>query len=232
MGREVMRKVATVAGVFSALVAVALAPAIASAAPASAAPVVTTPILLEEDAGKPTAVKISGQDLPGDKIVQAHQNAELFDLLLGQVDWMISPQPQTSKPDDDKLGAKYTVTVLAADQPQHTFDVYPQAAGGPRAFRPADQPKGKVTEGWFYGRLNMSEALRMTGAPLPPQKDQMITGGIGGGQHVDGPELADVDVNVGKVLGDFQRLFLLNGAVVLAIALGLAGMSWLIRRKI
>ena len=49
---------------------------------------------------------------------------------------------------------------------------------------------------------------------------------------MDGPQLTNPDVNLPEVLGELKQLVLLNGVVVLAIAVGLAGMSWVIRRRI
>ena len=98
-------------------------------------------------------------------------------------------------------------------------------------YRPSEQPKGKVNDGWFYGRVTMSEALRHSGAPLAPSSE-LLVGGEGGGGKMDGPQITDPDVNLPDVLGELKQLVLLNGAVVLAIAVGLAGMSWLIRRRV
>jgi hypothetical protein len=231
-----------------AAVAVAALPGIASAAPASVTPAqlapasVTAPLtapqpLAESDQDKPTAVKITGAGVTGDLVVREKEDPDLFDSLLGQVSWVASASPQTGAPAEDKLGAKFTLTVLVGDAPQQAYDVYPLAAGGPRVFRPEQQPNGKTSAGWFYGRLTMAETLRVSGAPLPAQADQLtggggIGGGVGGGSGVDGPEVVDPNIDVSRVFNDFQRLFLLNGAVVLAIAAGLAGMSYLIRRKI
>ncbi len=181
---------------------------------------------------KPTALQIAGK-FPGDSLtVQQAERPELFQRLLSEVSWLATTQPTTSKPKADKLGPKFTVTVLVKDKATQTYDLYPNAAGGPRAFRPAKQPAGKKTPGWFYGRLTMSESLRLSGVPLK-EKPDVVSGGIGGGvgEEVASDELDPLAVG-NDVLADLRRLFLLNGAVLLVILLGLGGIAFLIRRRV
>jgi hypothetical protein len=123
------------------------------------------------------------------------------------------------------------LVVWGKNAPQQTYEVYPDAKGGPRAYRPAKQPTGRVTAGWFYGRLSMSETLRESGVPLRDGVE-LLTGGIGGGGRVSTPEVVDYGSDVNAFVGELRQLVLLNGAVVLTIAIGLAGMSYLIRRKV
>jgi hypothetical protein len=180
----------------------------------------------------PTAVQIAGK-FPGDSItVQQAERPDLFKRLLSEVSWLATTTPTTSKPGNDKLGPKFTVTILIKDKAAQTYDLYPNAAGGPRAFRPAKQPAGKKTPGWFYGRLTMSESLRLSGVPLKERPD-VVSGGIGGGvgEEVATDELDPVAVGT-DVLSDVRRLFLLNGAVLVVILLGLGGIAFLIRRRV
>jgi hypothetical protein len=181
---------------------------------------------------KPTGVQIAGK-FPGGKLtVQAAERPDLFKRLLNEVSWLATTTPTTSKPAADKLGPKFTVTVLIKDKANQTYDLYPNAAGGPRAYRPAKQPTGKKAAGWFYGRLTMSESLRVSGVPLK-EKPDVVTGGIGGGigEDVAAEELDPVE-GVNSMLADMRRLFLLNGAVLLTILLGLGGIAFLIRRRV
>jgi len=181
---------------------------------------------------KPTAVEIAGT-FPGDTItVRQNERPELFQRLLSEVSWLAITAPTTSKPDAGKLGPKFTVTVLIKDKASQTYDLYPDAAGGPRAYRPAKQPAGKKSPGWFYGRLTMSESLRLSGVPLK-EKPDVVSGGIGGGigEEVPADELDPLQVG-NDVLADLRRLFLLNGAVLLVILLGLGGIAYLIRRRV
>ncbi|WP_189079147.1 hypothetical protein [Mangrovihabitans endophyticus] len=181
----------------------------------------------------PSAVKIASKEL-GDSpiVVQKSAKAALFGRLLSEVNWLATAKPQTSAPEEDKLGPKYTMTVLIKDKAQQVYDLYPLASGGPRAHRPAKQPAGKKTDGWFYGRLTMSESLRIAGAPLAEKAD-VTSGGIGGGI---GEEVTTQDIDpmatARGVFDDMRRLFLLNGAVLGVILLGLAGIAFLIRRRV
>lgn len=180
----------------------------------------------------PTAVTISGDELTEPLTIEAESDPELFTALLEQVNWLRGSAGQTGPPKASDLGPKYTVVVLVEAAATQTYDLYPLASGGPRAFRPAKQPdKRKTSAAWFFGRLNMSETLRAAGVPLPDQPDA-VSGGIGGG---DARLLDDDDLDpaerVDRLVDDMRRLVLLNGAVVLAIAVGLAGISLLIRRR-
>ena len=78
----------------------------------------------------------------------------------------------------------------------------------------------------------MPESLRLGGAPLDIKPD-VVRGGIGGGV---GTDLAADEVNpmeqMNQAFSEFRRLFLLNGAVLLVILTGLAGMAFLIRRRV
>jgi hypothetical protein len=96
-------------------------------------------------------------------------------------------------------------------------------------FRPASQPARRTTAAWFYGRLSMPDTLRRAGAPL----DGIVsvsTGGIGGGQIADKP--FDPTGDLASMLAEWRQFLLLNGAVVVVIALGLAGVALLVRRRV
>lgn len=219
MVRKVIERLLTVTGVLAAAVALCatLAPA-AMAAPAK-------PL-------KPTGVQVTGGALKQPLVVHSKDNAELCRALLDQVSWLADATPQASSPAGSKLGAKYSVVVLVKNAPHQMYDVYPLAAGGPRAFRPAKQPGGrKVVAGWFYARFTMPETLRISGVPLP-EKPDVLSGGIGGGERIDAAEEQNAGPGLPEFLGELRQLVLLNGAVVLTIALGLAGISYLIRRRV
>lgn len=203
----------------TAALATGLAPGTAQAAPKPAA--------------KPSAISIAGSEMPDKIVIQQQTQARLFDSLLSEVNWMATPSKgQTIKPRPDKLGPKYVLTVLNKTAPMQVYELYPMAAGGPRAHRPAAQPSGKKSDAWFYGRLTMPEALRISGAPLKAKPD-VVGGGIGGGVGTDlsGEELDPV-AGMNSFLDQMRRLLLLNGAVLVAILTGLAGIAFLIRRRI
>jgi len=221
MVRQAITRLVAAAGVAAAGVALA----IGAGGPASAAPKATAP----------SGVQIQGNDLPGGKVVvQQATQPRLFQSLYDEVSWLGAAKPQTTAPAGNKLGPKYTVTVLVKNAPSEVYDLYPTATGGPRAHRLAKQPGKHVADGWFYGRLTMPEALRAAGAPLKPRPDT-LNGGIGGGMGTDiSPASNDIDPVAGmnSFLNQIRRLFLLNGAVLVVVLFGLAGVAFLIRRRV
>ncbi len=180
----------------------------------------------------PTTITIAGPGLTGKVEVQNSTQPQLFSTLLTEVSWLATATPQTTAPKSTNLGPKYVVSVLIKDAAQQTYDLYPSAVGGPRAHRGAGQPSGKVTDGWFYGRLTMSESLRLAGAPLKPKPD-VVTGGIGGGagHDVTADELDPV-AGMSSFLQQMRQLLLLNGAVLVVVLFGLAGVAFMIRRRV
>ncbi|MFI5896434.1 hypothetical protein ACIA5D_40680 [Actinoplanes sp. NPDC051513] len=204
-------------------IAVAGALALGTAPAAQAAP---------KPPAKPTSIQIKGTDVSGTLIVDQTDGTRLFDTLLAEVNWMASAKPQTVAPKADKLGPKFTLTVVAKTIPLQVYDLYPMAAGGPRAHRPANQPSGKKADGWFYGRLTMSETLRLSGVPLKARPD-VVGGGIGGGvgEDISVGELDPV-AGVNGFLSRMRELLLLNGAVLIVILFGLAGIAFVIRRRV
>jgi hypothetical protein len=180
----------------------------------------------------PTTVSVTGPGLKNKVEVQSTTQAELFSTLLTEVSWLATATPQTTAPASRNLGVKYTVTVLSKGAALQTYDLYPMAGGGPRAHRPAKQPSGKVADGWFYGRLTMPGSLRLAGAPLAAKPD-VVSGGIGGGEGSD-VSASDIDPVAGlnTFLEQMRRLFLLNGAVLVVVLFGLAGVAFLVRRRV
>jgi hypothetical protein len=177
----------------------------------------------------PTSVTITGEGAEP-LTVSAETNPELFKAILDQVSWLRG-NGHASSPKAPDLGSKYTVVVLVNDVAKQTYDLYPLASGGPRAFRPAKQPDlRKTTAAWFFGRLNMPETLRAAGMPLPEKADVM-SGGIGGGERVIPDSELDPSRDLDTLLGELRSLLLLNGAVILLITTGLAGISLLVRRR-
>lgn len=178
----------------------------------------------------PPGVEISGEGLDEPLRLRAESDPAHVTAVIDQVNWFGLRGARSGPPAAD-LGPKYTVVVLAGDQPKQTFDLYPLAKGGPRAFRPAKQPGGaKTNAGWFLGRLNMSETLRTAGVPLPRQIET-VSGGVGGGERMIPEETLDPGKDIDQALGELQRLLLWNAGVVVVITAGLAGIALLIRRR-
>ncbi len=215
MVRGVMTRFVAAAGALVAAVAitVGLVPGVAHAGP------------------KADAITISGKGM-ADLSIPAAERPEIFQLLISEVSWLANATPQTSAPKSSKLGPRYTMTIMVKGKPYQVYELYPLATGGPRAHRPAKQPSGKKVDGWFYGRLTMSESLRVSGVPLEVRTD-VVNGGIGGGiGETVTTEAIDPVAQVNSFVDQMRRLFLLNGAVLVVILFGLAGIAFLIRRRV
>ncbi|BEL09262.1 hypothetical protein Q0Z83_074530 [Actinoplanes sichuanensis] len=183
-------------------------------------------------APQPDAIQLVGNGIEETVLVRQDERPRLFQMLTSEVDWLASAQSSSSAPKSAQLGPKYTLTLLVKNAPSQLYHLYPLAQGGPRAHRPAKQPTGKKAEAWFYGRLSMPESLRLGGAPLETKPD-VVHGGIGGGVGTDlAVDRVDPFEEVSQAVTEFRRLFLLNGAVLLVILTGLAGMAFLIRRRV
>ncbi|MEV4541266.1 hypothetical protein [Micromonospora echinaurantiaca] len=214
MVRRMRRLVAVLVGGLAATLV-----AVATAGPATAAP-----------KPPPAGVDITGDGLAEPLRLRAESHPQHVGAVIDQVNFLPGIGQKTG-PKAADLGPKYTIVVLAGDTPKQTFDLYPKAKGGPRVFRPAKQPDNRKTSaGWFLGRLSMSETLRTAGVPLEREFDT-VSGGVGGGERVIPEDALDPARDIDEALGEMQRLLLLNGAVVLVITLGLAGIALLIRRR-
>ncbi|GIF11699.1 hypothetical protein [Actinoplanes teichomyceticus] len=235
--RRVMKRAAAAAVGGLALagaLALGVLPASAQAAPAGSGTAgAVWPVAKPKPKLQPTTIHITGHDVPDDGItVLQAEDPKLFRMLMDEVGWLASATPQTSAPKSAKLGPKYTVKVLIQQNATQVYELYPLATGGPRAHRPARQPSGRKPDGWFYGRLSMSETLRLSGVPLKAKPD-VVNGGIGGGvgETMESSELDPV-AGASELFGQMRRLLLLNGAILLVILTGLAGMAFVIRRRI
>lgn len=156
------------------LIAVVALPSVATAADG------TTAV-----ADGPTAVAVHGPGLAEGLIVRVTERPDRFEALLSEVDWLATRPGNAPNPDPASLGPKYQLVVLIDEVPDQTYDIYPLARGGPRVFRPAEQPKRTVAAAWFYGRVSMPDTLRDAGVPLAaPTSDP--SGGEGGGEAVPG----------------------------------------------
>lgn len=223
MVRGAITRLVSAAGVLAATAALTIGLAPVGAQAAEAAP---------KPAPKPNIIHIAGKDVDDKIVIAQADNSRLFASLLSEVSWMSAARSQTTSLPANKLGPKYTVTVFANKASLQTYELFPMAAGGPRAHRAAKQLGAKkVSDGWFYGRLSMPEALRVSGVPLEAKPD-VVNGGIGGGVGQDIDVNAEAPAGVNQVLGEMRHLFLLNGAVLITILVGLAGIAFLIRRRI
>jgi hypothetical protein len=179
---------------------------------------------------KPTIITIAGDGLDEPLAIRLDEKPQIFAAVHDEVAFL-SGKAHIAAPKAKGLGPKYTLVVHYDDKPRFTYDLYPLASGGPKAFRPAKQPdKAKTAAGWFLGHLGMSETLRAAGVPLPVRPDVM-SGGIGGGERAVPDNTLDYDRDLDKLFAELQRVLLLNGAVVLFITSCLAGIALLVRQR-
>jgi len=198
-------------------VAVAVLAALGAATPAHAA-------------DEPTAISVEGPGLSAPVTVRAGNQADLFNRLLHQVGWMASRGGDPMKPDPATLGPRFLLTVWAGDKAVQRYELYPQAAGGPKAHRPADQPRGKTGDAWFYISISVPELLHAAGVPLvdPSAADPLIyrdpAGYIPAAGNTDENRL----VSIGDLVNAQRRTLALwvgTALLVLLLVLGAARLS-------
>ncbi|MBB5869565.1 hypothetical protein F4553_002944 [Allocatelliglobosispora scoriae] len=222
MDRNVTRRLflhGAVLAVLAAPVAVGLATP-AAAAPAAAPSAAPNPV---------NSMTIAGVGLTEPLTIDATDNQREFEAMLSEVDWLaVRPGVSVKSPTAEKLGPKYTVTLLVDGVAKQQYDLYPLATGGPRAYRSDKQPdKRKVAAGWFYGRFTMPTAMRAAGVPLTGVSLPPGAGGGGGGTGA-----TEQEQDISSMFGEWRGVVALNGVVALLIAAGLFGIAFGIRRKI
>jgi hypothetical protein len=183
--------------------------------------------------GEAEQITITSIDLSEELVVRAEDRPELCASLFSEVDWLVNRDGDAREPEDpDALGIQYTMVVYLDGEARHRFHLYPLAEGGPKAFRPAEQPGERtVDEGWFHGRLSMPRTLSAAGVPLTGVPVPR-SGGAGGGEPAPEQSVEPTEQPALAFLDEWRDGMLLTGAVVVAIVLGLGGLSFLIRRKV
>jgi hypothetical protein len=224
VGRSVVRRLLlVVAAGFLLSTAGVATPAMAAGSPATVVGQAPKP-------PKPTALTLKSEGM-ADITVTAAEKPRLFADLLEEVSYLSAAGGQIAAPKPASLGRKYTVNIQYDNKPRFTYDLYPLANGGPKAYRPAAQPdKKKTSAAWFLGRMTMSEALRIAGAPIP-EKPDVMSGGIGGGARVIPEDSLPTGRDLDSLLAELRRLMLLNGGVVLVVLFMLAGVALIIRHR-
>jgi hypothetical protein len=185
-----------------------------------------TPALAADD---PNIITIEGDSLGVPVTVRETTDPDLFSRLMHQVGWMAGRAGDPMKPDPAKLGPKYRLTVFSGDKATQRYDVYPQAAGGPKVFRPAAQPMGKSSDAWFYVSLSIPELLHAAGVP---QADPAGSDALGyrdpAGYIPPGKPDTHPLFSLGDVLNSQRRtlaLWLGTAVVVLLLVVGAARLS-------
>lgn len=177
-------------------------------------------------------VTVTGIDLAEPIEVVATEQPGLCVALHREVGWLVDRDGDSPEPEPDALGPQYTLVVSIDGVPRHRFHLYPLAQGGPRAFRPVEQPGDRTAdEGWFYGRLSMPDTLRAAGAPLTGDPATGGRGAGGGAPPVVEPSEPPDSGPLG-FLDQWRRGMLLTAGITVAVAAGLGGSAYLIRRKV
>ena len=128
MVQGVIARLLSATGVLAAgvVLGAGLTPPSAAQAATTVRPVAATsagaPVAAPKVPPKPTAVQITGKFDGESLTVQQAERPELFQRLLTEVGWLATTEPTTSKPKADKLGPKFTVTVLIKDKPAQVVD--------------------------------------------------------------------------------------------------------------
>lgn len=193
-----------------------------ASAPMAAAAAAPTPTASPQPV---KAVEIVGESLPHPIILFSDKHPQRHSAVRGEVEWLEGKGTPAPAPSGD-AGPKFTLTLFHAGEATDRFDLYPLAEGGPRVFRPADQPGRKVNEAWFFGRLSMPSSLLSAGVPLAGVVPDPIIGGQAGG--LDASEPPDLR----GMLGQWSRFMGLNAAAVVILAAGVFAIAFVIRKKV
>lgn len=196
-----------------ALTGLGVAPAWAGPSPTPSAPAIIL------------AVEISGDGMEHPVVLFSDRHPQRHNALRSELDWL-AVKGSTVAPPSGEIGPKFTATLFSAGKATDRFDLYPLAPGGPRVYRPAEQPEGrKGAEAWFYGRLSMPSTLLSAGVPLAGVTPDPVTGQAGGAIATEPPDLRGM-------LGQWSRFMGLNIAAVVVLAAGVFGIAYLIRKRV
>ncbi|QSB13319.1 hypothetical protein JQS43_17020 [Natronosporangium hydrolyticum] len=167
---------------------------------------------------------VSGDNLANPLTVTADDHPDHYATLRREVIWLFNREGDGSEPDPDELGPQYALQLFIAGEEQHRFELYPLAGGGPRVFRPADQPgDSDLDEAWFLARLSLPETLTELGIPLT---DAPTNGGVAGEE----PVATEEATGPLGFLDEWREGMLLTMALAVAVLAGLASVSLLLRR--
>lgn len=173
-------------------------------------------------------VVITGPGLAEPLVVRAQDTPERAAALHAEVSWLVDRDGEATEPDPDSLGPLYTMVVHLDGEARHRFHLFPLAEGGPKAFRPAEQPDRTADEGWFYGRVGMAETLSAAGVPLPGGP---ADGGTGGGEPAPGATTGPDPGPLG-FLDEWRNGLLAASALAVLLLAGVGWVAYLIRRAV
>jgi hypothetical protein len=171
-------------------------------------------------------VQITGSGLGNPITVSSQRDPARQEAVRSEVTFFANQAGTAAALPPEKLGPKFTVILSTDGKATEQYDLYPLAAGGPRAYRPAEQPdKRQVGEAWFYGRISMPNTLQAIGVPLQGVPADLGGGGGGAAPPTDAPD-------IGRMLGDWRNFMGLNIAVIIVVAAGVFALAYVLRRQV
>lgn len=177
-------------------------------------------------------IEISGEGLEAPVKITSDKDKQRFTAIMTELALLPTQPGVLASPPSERLGAKYTIVIYTDGKPTDTYDLYPQAAGGPRVFRPAAQPdQHPVSEGWFLGRLSLPTTLINVGVPLTGVvADPGVGVGRGGGGAEPVPTASELP-DLAHVLGDWTKFTGLNSVLIVIVAMGIFVLAFVLRKQ-
>lgn len=176
-------------------------------------------------------ITIGGGTLAEPLVVLASERPTICAELHAEVGWLVNRRGDAPEPDPETLGPQYEMVVHVEGEERWRFELYPLATGGPRVFRPAEQPGDReVRAAWFYARLTLPETLAAAGAPL--DGNPMPPGGGIGGEEAAQEETSTPEAGPLAFVDEWREGVLLTVAMTVALLVGLGGVAYLIRNKV
>src|SRR5690606_22410908 len=106
---------------------------------------------------------LTGADLPEPLEFTAEEHPTQYADVERELAWLLSRRSDSPEPDPDTLGPEYELIWYRGER-GYRFFLYPLAQGGPRVFRPAEQPDDRtVRAAWYFARLTLPDTLREIG---------------------------------------------------------------------
>jgi hypothetical protein len=174
-------------------------------------------------------ITLYGDEFDQPLVFRASDSPRLVAALHSEVSWLSGRAATASEPDEGTLGPRYVLDVHTDGEARQRYELFPLAEGGPRVFRPREQPGERTTSpAWFFGRLSMPDTLYAAGIEGPGAQPR-VPGGGGGGEPAPDPGRPGAS---GGMLDTWREGIQLTAVVVLLITAGLAAVALLIRRKV
>lgn len=187
----------------------------------------TTSAVAADSTPAPDQLVLSGEALPEPLVVRFADAPRLAGAIHQEVNWLRG-RSTSAQLEEDALGPAYVLDIHVDGEARHRFFLYPLSEGGPRIYRPADQPGDRtVREAWYYGRLSMPDTLAAVGADIAGAQPRVPSAGGGGGTA--DPSVFGSDRGLIETMREGLQL---TALIAVCIAAGLAAIALLIRRKV